>query len=104
MEIITFVTEESNWKHPRVGALLNREYLFDFAAAFGHEQPADLLAWFDLDGQWFQQSREKWEEIKSDPDLQSAAIEKQWLIRRKDAYWLAPVPRPGKLICIGLNY
>ncbi|PYS40061.1 MAG: FAA hydrolase family protein, partial [Acidobacteria bacterium] len=20
------------------------------------------------------------------------------------AYWLAPVPRPGKLVCIGLNY
>ena len=25
-------------------------------------------------------------------------------MRSKDAYWFAPVPRPGKLICIGLNY
>ncbi|HEX9425474.1 MAG TPA: fumarylacetoacetate hydrolase family protein, partial [Pyrinomonadaceae bacterium] len=24
--------------------------------------------------------------------------------KRAEAYWLAPVPRPGKLICIGLNY
>jgi 2-keto-4-pentenoate hydratase/2-oxohepta-3-ene-1,7-dioic acid hydratase in catechol pathway len=22
----------------------------------------------------------------------------------RDAYWFAPVPRPGKVICIGLNY
>jgi 2-keto-4-pentenoate hydratase/2-oxohepta-3-ene-1,7-dioic acid hydratase in catechol pathway len=26
------------------------------------------------------------------------------LVPASDAYWFAPVPRPGKLICIGLNY
>jgi len=25
-------------------------------------------------------------------------------VRSEEAYWCAPVPRPGKLICIGLNY
>jgi 2-keto-4-pentenoate hydratase/2-oxohepta-3-ene-1,7-dioic acid hydratase in catechol pathway len=32
------------------------------------------------------------------------AKENGLLVDRSDAYWFAPVPRPGKLICIGLNY
>ena len=32
------------------------------------------------------------------------ARDKGWLVPSRDAYWFAPVPRPGKIICIGLNY
>src|SRR5262249_20316648 len=42
--------------------------------------------------------------LTGDPSLVPEAAEKGWLVRRQDAYWHAPVPRPGKLICIGLNY
>jgi 2,4-diketo-3-deoxy-L-fuconate hydrolase len=106
MEIITFtISETDGWGRPRVGALLNNEYLLDFVRVFnGQERPTDHLSWLDMDGQWFQKSREIYESIAQDSDLLALAAEKGWLTRRAEAYWLAPVPRPGKLICIGLNY
>src|SRR6185436_16318236 len=103
MEIISFATEESDWKRPRPGAILNDEYLIDFAAT-APEQPLDSLSWFDLDAVWFQTAREKWQALKTDPTGVPEAAANGLLVKRKDAYWFAPVPRPGKLICIGLNY
>jgi 2-keto-4-pentenoate hydratase/2-oxohepta-3-ene-1,7-dioic acid hydratase in catechol pathway len=105
MEIITFTTRETDWQTPRVGALLNSEYLLDFERAFdGEKRPVNHLSWLDIDGPWFQRSRETYETLVLDSRLLTQAIEKGWLTRRSEAYWLAPVPRPGKLICIGLNY
>jgi 2-keto-4-pentenoate hydratase/2-oxohepta-3-ene-1,7-dioic acid hydratase in catechol pathway len=84
---------------------LNSEYLLDFERAFdGGERPPNHLAWLDMDGPWFQRSRKTYETLVPDSRLLAQAIEKGWLTRRSEAYWLAPVPRPGKLICIGLNY
>src|SRR5258705_12693084 len=57
-----------------------------------------------MDGPWFQKSRETYETLVRDAGALDQAMEKGWLTRRAEAYWLAPVPRPGKLICIGLNY
>src|SRR4030095_6293384 len=106
MEIITFTTRERDgWRAPRVGALLDHEYLLDFVGAFeGADQPTSQLAWLDMDGPWFQKSRATYESIARDSNLLAEALDKGWLIKRSEAYWLAPVPRPGKLICIGLNY
>src|SRR5438876_9345006 len=106
MEIITFTTRETDgWQTPRVGALLNSKYLLDFERAFdGGERPQNHLAWLDMDGPWFQRSRERYETLVADSRLLTQAIEKGLLTRRSEAYWFAPVPRPGKLICIGLNY
>src|SRR6266851_9900877 len=106
MEIITFTTRETGGRQsPRVGALLNSEYLLDFERTFyGGERPPNHLAWLDMDGPWFQRSRETCQTLMSDSLLLTQVIEKGWLTRRSEAYWLAPVPRPGKLICIGLNY
>jgi 2-keto-4-pentenoate hydratase/2-oxohepta-3-ene-1,7-dioic acid hydratase in catechol pathway len=106
MQIVTFSTyEENGWQRPRVGAELNQDYLLDFEAAFdGDDRPSYHLAWLDMDGRWFQKSRETYEALVSDRSLVPQAMEKGWLTKRRDAYWFAPVPRPGKLICIGLNY
>jgi 2-keto-4-pentenoate hydratase/2-oxohepta-3-ene-1,7-dioic acid hydratase in catechol pathway len=106
MHVITFSTHEADgWQPPRVGALLNTEYLLNFERIFDNEKPpSNQLAWLDLDSQWWQRSRDAYEAISSGLIAQAAAIGKGWLVKRSDAYWLAPVPRPGKLICIGLNY
>jgi 2-keto-4-pentenoate hydratase/2-oxohepta-3-ene-1,7-dioic acid hydratase in catechol pathway len=106
LELIAFTTQQAgSWQPPRVGALLTHEYLLDFQGAFeGPEKPANHLSWLDMDREWFQKSREKYESLVRDPKLLTQAIEKGWLTRRSEAYWLAPVPRPGKLIAIGLNY
>lgn len=105
MEIISFATAESNWQRSRVGAILNDEYLLDFGAAVaGAEQTLTPLIWFDIDHGWFGSAREKWEELQIKTDLLAEAVDRGWLVKRRDAYWIAPVPRPGKLVCIGLNY
>jgi 2,4-diketo-3-deoxy-L-fuconate hydrolase len=110
MQIIAFTTEETNWKSPRMGIILkdgdrDHGYRLDCERLFENlDRPADPLSWFDMDGPWFQKSREIYETLVRDAGALAHAREKGWLIRREDAYWFAPVPRPGKLICIGLNY
>ena len=110
MRIISFATEDSDWQSPRMGILLHVgghdtgyrldcEKLFDKA-----DRPANPLAWFDMDGPWFQKARETHDTLVSDRRALAEARDKGWLVRSEDAYWFAPVPRPGKIICIGLNY
>ena len=110
MHIIAIATEESDWSKPRPGIILNRGardtgYRLDCEKLFAPtERPANPLAWFDMDGEWFQTARATAESIVRDDQTLADAKEKGWLVPARDAYWFAPVPRPGKLICIGLNY
>src|SRR5688500_7655516 len=105
MEIITFTTQETDWRTPTVGALLNSEYLLNFERVFeGQERPTSQLGWLNMDGPWFQKSRDKYVSLAQDSNALTQAADNGWLTKRSEAYWLAPVPRPGKLICIGLNY
>lgn len=110
MQIISFATQESDWKSPRLGIILHHnghdngyrldcERLFDSA-----DRPESPLAWFDMDGPWFQKARNTYETLVRDRSAVAEAREKNWLVKSQDAYWFAPVPRPGKVICIGLNY
>ncbi|HEY0730719.1 MAG TPA: fumarylacetoacetate hydrolase family protein [Pyrinomonadaceae bacterium] len=110
MQIIAFATEESDWKTPRMGIILSHAgrdtgYRLDCERLFnpsGH--PSNPLAWFDMDGPWFQKAREIFDSVERDITALDHAKEQGWLVPARDAYWFAPVPRPGKLICIGLNY
>jgi len=110
MRIISFSNEETNYQSPRFGILLAKgerdtgfrldcEKLFDSSA-----RPSDPLAWFDMDGPWFRKARDTYETLINDPSELPRAQDKGWLVRSSDAYWHAPVPRPGKIICVGLNY
>ena len=93
-----------------MGVLLHRDgldtgYRLDCERLFGTaEQPSNPLSWFDMDSQWFQKAREVSEKIVEDDNALAEANNRGWLTPSQDAYWFAPVPRPGKLICIGLNY
>jgi 2-keto-4-pentenoate hydratase/2-oxohepta-3-ene-1,7-dioic acid hydratase in catechol pathway len=68
------------------------------------DRPTNPLAWFDMSGPWFQKSHETALALGRDAAALKQAQEKGWLVPSRDAYWFAPVPRPGKVICIGLNY
>lgn len=81
------------------GYRLDCERLFENA-----DLPSNKLAWFNMDGPWFRKARSVYETLVREPSTLAEAQEKNWLVRSKDAYWFAPVPRPGKVICIGLNY
>src|ERR1051325_3824441 len=105
MRIISFSTEESIWSRPRLGILLDEPYRLDCERLFADaDRPTNPLSWFDLDGKWFQKARQIYEKLAGNSDAIEQAASSDWLVRSKDAYWFAPVPRPGKLICIGLNY
>ena len=108
MHIISLQTEYG--ERPRMGILLhvNGEdtgYRLDCEKLFDKDdRPSNPLAWFDMDGRWFQKSRATHDALVRDERALADAREQGWLVRREDAYWNAPVPRPGKVLCIGLNY
>src|SRR5215212_2630433 len=110
MHIISFSTEESDWRVPRMGMILHVDdvdtgYRLDCEKLFPEaEWPSNSLAWFDMDGPWFQKARETHDALVRDEKALAQARYSGWLVRSQDAYWHAPVPRPGKVICIGLNY
>ena len=110
MHIISFATKESNWRTPRFGIILHAGdrdlgYRLDCEKLFdADDQPSNPLDWFNMDDQWFEGARRVAETIVRDEKAFATAKERGWLVPRSDAYWFAPVPRPGKLICIGLNY
>jgi 2-keto-4-pentenoate hydratase/2-oxohepta-3-ene-1,7-dioic acid hydratase in catechol pathway len=110
MRIISFATQDSEWKSPRMGIILNVdgrdsgdrldcEKLFEPA-----NRPNNPLAWFDTSEKWFQTSRDTAVRFGRDANTRAEAREKGWLVPSQDAYWFAPVPRPGKIVCVGLNY
>ena len=80
-------------------------YRLDCEKLFAPEQrPENPLAWFDMDGRWFQKSSQTAKELSTNPNSLEKAKENGLLVNSRDAYWFAPVPRPSKIICIGLNY
>src|SRR4026207_120240 len=110
MHIISFATQETEWSVPRLGMILEVDgndtgYRLDCEKLFPEAaRPANLLAWFDMDGPWVQTARAMHDTLIKDKQALADARDKGWLVPSRDAYWFAPVPRPGKIICIGLNY
>ena len=110
MQIISFATQETGWKVPRMGIILRPNgqdsgHRLDCEKLFAPaERPSNLLAWFDMDGPWFQRARETAVRLERDASALTEASKNGWLVPSQDAYWFAAVPRPGKIVCIGLNY
>ncbi|HEV8215879.1 MAG TPA: fumarylacetoacetate hydrolase family protein [Gemmatimonadaceae bacterium] len=110
MRIISFSTEDSRWSLPRMGIILDTNgrdsrYRLDCEKLFEPaDRPSNPLAWFDMDGRWFQAARDAAKRLEKDSAAFEDARQKGWLVAAEDAYWFAPVPRPGKIVCVGLNY
>jgi 2-keto-4-pentenoate hydratase/2-oxohepta-3-ene-1,7-dioic acid hydratase in catechol pathway len=110
MRIISFATEDSQWTSPRLGIILHTEGLdsgqrLDCEKLFApDERPRNPLAWFDMEERWYRTSRDTAMRLERDASAFADARDKGWLVPSRDAYWFAPVPRPGKIVCVGLNY
>src|SRR6516164_8255643 len=110
MRIISFATQDSQWKSPRMGIILNTNgrdsgQRLDCEKLFAPgDRPSNPLAWFDMDERWFRTARDTAARLERDASAFADARDKGWLVASSDAYWFAPVPRPGKIVCIGLNY
>jgi 2-keto-4-pentenoate hydratase/2-oxohepta-3-ene-1,7-dioic acid hydratase in catechol pathway len=112
MRLLQFKPKKDPDAHARLGALiahgkavLDLPATLDSAGRGGWLPPSLSCEWWNLDGS-------VWSLVRSSVDAANRADDKtveQWKKHGKvyaleDARLCAPVPRPGKLICIGLNY
>jgi 2-keto-4-pentenoate hydratase/2-oxohepta-3-ene-1,7-dioic acid hydratase in catechol pathway len=111
MRLVTFALEGlPRQSGPRVGALIdNDQRILDFEAAIsllpeGSQGAGEFTSWFDLDDARSKAARSLYKKVEVDPSKLNDMAESGEVKRREDVRLLAPVPRPGKLICIGLNY
>ena len=105
MHIVAFVPKQSAEVAPRVGALLpDQVHVVDFAAAIAAPPPVSPLAWYDLDGGYLPQAM-AWMHAHAAQVLEGGAgLPAGSRVPLTDVQLLAPVPRPSKIVCIGLNY
>jgi 2-keto-4-pentenoate hydratase/2-oxohepta-3-ene-1,7-dioic acid hydratase in catechol pathway len=106
MRIVCFVPKTPGDATPRLGTLLPDEvHVLDLAAAIGAgASTAPLLSWYDLDGSFLPQALAFVRNLGSDVLGGAQRAAPTAVVPLADIRLLAPVPRPGKLICIGLNY
>ena len=97
MKIVTFKNRKkdaSENERFKIGALISQTEIVDLTALFFAEEASasDLLRCFDSENRFV----EKAQSFIAENNFQT--------IYRQEIEIAAPVPRPGKIICIGLNY
>lgn len=112
MRFVTFTRQpRGSWRDGRPGLWLrDAGLILDLAAWMTRagtraplDPPAHYADWFDLDGPWPALARQAGAEAAEAGRL--AAWRDAGLVLPFDRTpLLAPVPRPGKIVCIGLNY
>ncbi len=104
MKIVSFSRSIGSPIEP--GALLadSQEVLAFSAPAAALPIPADPYAWLDLDGPFFAAASALSARASSDRPLRAHLATRGAILPRASVRLSAPVPRPRKVICIGLNY
>ena len=100
MKLVTFKPREFSpfeEKQYRIGALVSENEILDLTPLVSNENLTadDLLKCFDLERGFI----EKAKSVIAANDKSNFAV-----VNRQSVKITAPVPRPGKIICIGLNY
>lgn len=99
MKIVSFLRAGAN----RTGALLDQDLVLDFDhESSGLPEAAGPLEWMDLDGAPHQAARRLVDEL--DEGTTNELRGRGTIVPTSDVKLEAPIPRPGKVICIGLNY
>jgi 2-keto-4-pentenoate hydratase/2-oxohepta-3-ene-1,7-dioic acid hydratase in catechol pathway len=112
MKLVQFRQRREERSVPRMGALIaGGKAILDLAATLdgnsrGGWLPAPTSSeWWNIDGTVWSLMRSACEVALGADDKTVAQWMKQGrVVALEDAQLCAPVPRPGKLICIGLNY
>lgn len=91
MKLITFKKPGAATRY-NIGALVSSNEIVDITPLFSDEdlRATEILECFDLESDFLEKAK--------------AYVETGDVISRDDVQICAPVPRPGKIICIGLNY
>jgi 2-keto-4-pentenoate hydratase/2-oxohepta-3-ene-1,7-dioic acid hydratase in catechol pathway len=104
MQIITFTPRSAPTSAPRVGALLpDGSHVLHFAVAVDASADVPLLAWFDLGDEWLTKARQIHDQLAKNM-ARVETLPRGSVLALADLELGPPVPRPGKLICVGLNY
>lgn len=93
MKIITFKDKNSE-RNYRVGAFANAGEIVDLTSIVSDESlsASDVLGCFNLETDFLEKAKA------------ALSASKNPVINRRAVEIVAPIPRPGKVICIGLNY
>ena len=104
MRLITFTPKTAPTSAPRAGALLpGDDSVLNFPVAVDASADVPLLSWFDLDDEWLAKVRHIHDALARNV-ARTETLPRGSVLRRDDVVIGPPVPRPGKLICVGLNY
>lgn len=107
MKLVTFIPASAKNGGARVGALLDDSVL-DFGAAIEDANVApDSLEWFDLNAAFWPRLKELHASLMrgGNGSIQLDKLRSDKVIHpRSGVKLLSPVTRPGKIICVGLNY
>lgn len=112
MKLLQFRLKRDDKVAPRVGALIaGGKAILDLQATLDGQGKGGWLP-PHTSGEWWNIDGSLWSLVRSACEVAMGADEKtvaQWMkagrvVALEDARLAAPVPRPGKLICIGLNY
>ena len=104
MKIITFTPRSAPTSSPRAGALLpDGRHVLNFAVAVDASADVPLLTWFDLDDEWLPKARQIHDQLAKNM-ARVETLPRGSVLVLADLIVGPPVPRPGKLICVGLNY
>ena len=105
MKLVCFVSNDSPETAPRLGALLpHPEELLDLGRICGVDAPASILDALDLDGPFLAAAKKAHDALAGDAHRMDGLRRDGSVLSRPNVTLLAPVPGPGKVICIGLNY
>ncbi|MCB9880442.1 MAG: fumarylacetoacetate hydrolase family protein [Planctomycetes bacterium] len=78
--------------------------IFSHPSTLGQLAPPDALDWFDEDGAALPVARRLWQRVGDDAAEKRRLVESGAIVNSSRVQLLAPVVRPGKFLCIGLNY
>ena len=111
MRFVSFVVEANgSGLRPRAGALLNDAHVVDLVEAFrslGRPAPPsdeEPLGWLDLDEGWLPAACALLSELADEPATFKRLDHRGAVLDVEQVRLVAPVPRPRKVLCIGLNY
>jgi len=104
MKLVCFTLGADDTLRP--GALLGSgDFILDFAASAADvPRGRSMLDWCDLAGRSLPAAKALAARVSGDAALRAGLERAGAIVKRSAAKLLAPIPRPGKVICIGLNY
>jgi 2-keto-4-pentenoate hydratase/2-oxohepta-3-ene-1,7-dioic acid hydratase in catechol pathway len=104
MRLVTFTPKTAPTSAPRAGALLpGDQSVLNFAVAVDASADVPLPAWLDLDDEWLVKVGHIHESLIKNA-ARAETLPRGAVLPTADVVLGPPVPRPGKIVCVGLNY